>query len=108
MAPKIVTTFVYPPIPDRRCDWQAIYDDDEPNDDGQMAAGWGRTEAEAIADLTENHPREIDRYLGERSRDRSCEADDGATEGLGGLQRREKPCSGLPWHTPRCWRLALG
>ena len=56
--PKIRTSFVYPPIPDRRFDWQAVYDDDEPNDNGQMDVGHGRTEAEAISDLTENYPRE--------------------------------------------------
>ena len=55
--PKIVTTFVYPPIPLRQFDWQAIYDDDEPDDDGRMDAGHGATEQEAIADLIENYPR---------------------------------------------------
>jgi hypothetical protein len=57
-TPKIITTFVYPPIPIRSMDWQAHYDDDEPNDDGQMATGSGQTEAEAIQDLIDNHPRE--------------------------------------------------
>lgn len=54
---KIITDFIYPPIPIRQFDWQAIYDDDEPNDAGGMARGHGRTEAEAIADLIENFPR---------------------------------------------------
>lgn len=53
----IRTTHVFPPIPIRTMDWQAVYDDDEPNDDGQMASGHGRTETDAIADLIENHPR---------------------------------------------------
>lgn len=56
-APKIVTAFVYPPIPVRTFDWQATYDGDEPNDDGQMAVGSGATEAEAVTDLIENNPR---------------------------------------------------
>lgn len=50
---KIVTSFVYPPIPIRTCDWAAYFDDDEPNDEGQMQIGRGRTEADAIADLLE-------------------------------------------------------
>jgi hypothetical protein len=58
MSVKIVTDFMYPPIPIRQFDWQAIYDGDEPNDAGGMDVGHGRTEAEAIADLTTNHPRE--------------------------------------------------
>ena len=48
---KIITVFVYPPIPIRTCDWQAYFDGDEPNDNGQMLTGEGRTEQEAIADL---------------------------------------------------------
>lgn len=56
--PKIRTDFVYPPIPIRSMDWQAVYVDDEPDDDGHMASGHGRTETEAIADLIENYPRE--------------------------------------------------
>ena len=57
MPHRIVTTHVYPPIPDRHFDWQAHYDDDEPNDDGHMAAGHGPTEAAAVLDLIENYPR---------------------------------------------------
>ena len=45
MAPKIITRNVYPPIPDRRYDWTAYRDGEEEH------AGWGATEAEAIADL---------------------------------------------------------
>lgn len=56
--PKIRTDFIYPPIPIRSCDWQAVYADDEPNENGSMAAGQGATETEAILDLIENHPRE--------------------------------------------------
>lgn len=49
--PKIVTENVFPPIPIRSFDWCAHYDDPE------GPKGWGRTEAEAIADLTENNER---------------------------------------------------
>ena len=51
---KIRTTFVYPPIPDRRFDWSAIDEDtyDGAEDSGNRnQIGYGRTEAEAIADL---------------------------------------------------------
>jgi hypothetical protein len=48
-APKIVTTHVYPPIPTRSFDWSAHYDGFEMGN-----YGYGRTEAEAIRDLTEN------------------------------------------------------
>lgn len=56
---KIITTHVYPPIPIRKFDWQAHYEGEE---DEQMDIGWGATEAEAIADLLENHPREADSF----------------------------------------------
>lgn len=51
-APKILTRFVYPPIPDRSCDWLAWYEGEE---DEQMHTGSGPTESAAIADLTENY-----------------------------------------------------
>lgn len=57
MTHRIKTAFVHPPIPFRGCDWQAYYDNDEPNDNGQMATGEGRTAAAAVLDLIENHPR---------------------------------------------------
>lgn len=47
---KIRTEFVHPPIPDRQYDWSAI--DDETYDEGGKV-GFGRTEAEAVADLKE-------------------------------------------------------
>lgn len=49
--PKIVTNYVFPPIPDRRFDWSAVYDGYEGGD----PIGWGRTEAEAIGDLLSNY-----------------------------------------------------
>jgi len=45
MDQKLITRNVCPPISDRRFDWVAHYDGDE------LHAGWGATEAEAIADL---------------------------------------------------------
>ncbi len=44
---KIVTHYVYPPIPDRRWDWQAVFEDYEPG----MLIGEGATEEEAKMDL---------------------------------------------------------
>ena len=44
---RIITTHVYPPIPDRRWDWSAHHDGEE--ESGHY--GWGSTEAEALADL---------------------------------------------------------
>ncbi len=43
---KIITEFVYPPIPYRGNDWIAFREGQE---DG--ARGWGKTEQEAIDDL---------------------------------------------------------
>ena len=47
---KIRTDFIFPSIPDRRFDWSAI--DEETYDFGKPI-GYGRTEAEAVADLLE-------------------------------------------------------
>jgi predicted protein tyrosine phosphatase len=63
MSPRIVTTLVYPPIPIRSMDWQAHYAGEE---DEQMATGHGVTEAEAVYDLIENHPREENIRLHQR------------------------------------------
>tara|TARA_R110002167_G_scaffold181421_3_gene381725 strand:+ start:1029 stop:1187 length:159 start_codon:yes stop_codon:yes gene_type:complete len=44
---KIITEFIYPPIPNRNYDWSAVtdsYDEDDP-------IGYGKTEQEAIEDL---------------------------------------------------------
>jgi len=56
---KIKTSFDYPPIPFRGCDWSAIdadtYDMMDIDEDGTVTSsypvGRGATEAEAIADL---------------------------------------------------------
>lgn len=47
---KIVTSFVYPPIPCRDWDWQAVFEGFEPGD----AVGWGQTEQQAIENLLES------------------------------------------------------
>ncbi len=44
---KIVTQFIYPPIPFRGCDWQATFEDYDLGD----PIGHGQTEEAAIADL---------------------------------------------------------
>lgn len=56
-TPKIRTDHICPPIPTRFCDWQAVYDNDEPNENGSMPAGYGNTKDEAIRDLIINYPR---------------------------------------------------
>lgn len=48
---EIVITYVYPPIPWRNFDYQATWDGDEPDDDGWMLHGHGRTPLEAIVNL---------------------------------------------------------
>ena len=57
---KIVTSKVYPPIPTRDHDWCAHYDGEEE----AGGYGWGRTEAEAIADFNENCRDDHDDRLG--------------------------------------------
>lgn len=57
MSHRIVTHFWMKPIPLRQFDWIAYYDDDEPSDGGGMDMGEGATEAQAVVDLIENHPR---------------------------------------------------
>ena len=46
----IITEYVNPPIPNRNCDWSAVYEGYEPGD----KIGWGETEEEAIAELEES------------------------------------------------------
>ena len=50
MARTIKTSHQFPPIPIRSFDWLAYFEGDE-----EGPQGWGPTEAEAIADLTENY-----------------------------------------------------
>lgn len=51
---KITVRFIYPPIPQREFDWCATFDNDEPDDDGNMLAGYGRTQLDALNDLLDN------------------------------------------------------
>jgi hypothetical protein len=46
---KIITQFIYPPIPPRDFDWSAVTDNYEAGD----PIGYGRTEWAAIRDLKE-------------------------------------------------------
>ena len=49
---KIKTEFIYPPIPLRQFDWCAFDADSyDGAPDARSPIGYGRTEAEAIADL---------------------------------------------------------
>lgn len=50
---KIITNYWRKPGPTKRneFDWEAYFDNDEPNDNGSMMVGYGATESEAIADL---------------------------------------------------------
>jgi hypothetical protein len=49
--PEIVTSHIFPPIPDRSMDWCAYYDGEEERGD----YGYGPTEQAAIEDLTANY-----------------------------------------------------
>lgn len=56
---KIETNYWAKPIPDRRFDWSATYDNYEGGDGYNEPAGpsgHGATEQEAIDDLLDNHP----------------------------------------------------
>lgn len=46
---KIITNFVFPPIPIRSFDWSAFREGYEPGN----LIGWGKTEKEAIENLKE-------------------------------------------------------
>lgn len=52
--PTDTTTIViyakYPPIPSREFDFSAYSDDDEPDDNGHMTVGYGRTPLAAFFD----------------------------------------------------------
>lgn len=51
--PRIITEHVYPPIPDRSCDWSAVREGYDGAPDSHCLIGRGATEAAAIADLVE-------------------------------------------------------
>jgi len=46
MIKKILTSYIFPPIPIRDFDWCAYYDGEE-----EAHCGWGKTEKEAIQEL---------------------------------------------------------
>ena len=60
VAVKLRTDFIYPPIPDRRWDWQVISDDYEPYSHSEHGiVGSGPTEFDAIVDwLIQWEPQE--------------------------------------------------
>lgn len=52
---RIVTQYIFPPIPVRTMDWQATLEDyDGAPDAGPQPMGWGETEQAAILDLLES------------------------------------------------------
>lgn len=57
---KVVCSFVFPPIPSRAFDYCAHFDDDEPDDDGNMLSGFGKTVADALNDLADKLEQRID------------------------------------------------
>jgi hypothetical protein len=58
-APRVHTAFWRKPGPTDAFDWSAWYDTDEPDDYGRMNVGYGATDAEAVLDLIDNHPRGV-------------------------------------------------
>lgn len=57
---ELVLDFIYPPIPIRQFDWQATWDNDEPDDNGNMLCGHGRTPLDAIVDLLDSTEQDED------------------------------------------------
>lgn len=55
--PRIRTSFVHPPIPDRSYDWAAWIDGEE-----EGATGRGRTESDAVAELLGLIPQAAPKY----------------------------------------------
>lgn len=56
---EIVIDFVYPPIPIREFDYLAYFDGDEPNDDGNMLHGYGKTPLDAIRALLDREDESL-------------------------------------------------
>lgn len=86
---KIVTSCQYPPIPTREWDWLAYFDGRE-----EGPQGWGRTEQEAIDDLIENFPDEIEEMEAD-ARQREREADALHNGGLSPLGRALVEATGI-------------
>lgn len=70
---KIVTSHVYPPIPCRDYDWSAHFDDVGAD---CSPYGWGRTEAEARADLLDNYGQDEGEVLTEIAESNEAATDD--------------------------------
>lgn len=50
---EILTSYWMKPIPDRSCDWEAVFEDYDGATDSHCPMGFGHTEQEAIEDLLE-------------------------------------------------------
>jgi hypothetical protein len=55
---KIITNYVFPPIPVRQFDWAAVFDNYEPG----AHVGYGRTEQDAIDDLRQQWEDDNDQF----------------------------------------------
>jgi hypothetical protein len=58
---KIITSFDYPPIPERHSDWSAVFDGYDGAEDAHDIIGRGPTELSAIADLLEQDRERTER-----------------------------------------------
>lgn len=66
---RIVTTWIYPPIPLRNFDWQATFQGYEPGD----LVGHGETKAEAVKDLRDQAETLADEWHGGNAAERMQE-----------------------------------
>lgn len=57
---KIVTTFIYPPIPLREFDWLAYEEDLTSDREGYGPSGYGRTELSALRRFLDDLENDID------------------------------------------------
>ena len=89
---KIVTEHVYPPIPDRSCDWSAV--DDDTYDGPGSLIGWGPTEDAAIADL-EQKMDDADEAAA-AARDAACEKCNGTGWFSVHARTYQYVCAGAP------------
>lgn len=58
--PRIHVSYWAKPIPLRQFDYEATYDDYDGAEDSHCPIGHGRTEAEAVLDLIDNHYRGVE------------------------------------------------
>ena len=59
---KIITSFDYPPIPERHSDWSAVFDGYDGAPDAHDPIGRGPTELAAIADLLDQERDREERH----------------------------------------------